>query len=417
VSALTLSGGTLELAGVNLAYNRNTTVSGDAAIVVDRIHGSTSNSTHTLGTLGIGDYVLNVSRGSFITGAGMGGLTFGATSLSGSPTFSVDSNALLTLGALNDGATARTLTKSGAGTLTLAAPALSLLDGTVLDVTAGTLNSNHATALGTAARVNISSGATIALGATQAFGALAGAGLISLDSNTLTVGGSSNLSSVYSGALSGAGALTKAGTGALTLSGANTYTGATAINAGTLFVNGTLANTAVTVATGATLGGSGTIAGATAFQSGAHLAPGNSPGTLSFTNSLTLVAGSILDFQLGTTSDLIRVSGGTLTGPSSGFVTLNLTDAGGFDPLTGGTFTLFNFSGATLSNFDAADFTFGSLLSGTTLSGYSLNLDAVGKTLSLTYSASAVPEPSTYAAFLGALALGVAAWRRRRPTA
>ncbi|MBI2512677.1 MAG: autotransporter-associated beta strand repeat-containing protein [Opitutae bacterium] len=199
--------------------------------------------------------------------------------------------------------------------------------------------------------------------------------------------------------------LTKSGEGILVLSGTNSIAGATALNAGTLRVNGSLTATAVTVASGATLAGSGTIGGATEFLSGGILAPGNSPGTLTFTDGVTFDAGAILDFELGTASDLIRVSGGTLTGPTSGTITLNFSDSGGF---TAASYTLVDFSGATTSSFDASDFTLGS-----TIGGYTYQLSLAGSTLQLVATASAVPEPATYAALFGLAALGLVARRRR----
>ncbi|QYM79696.1 autotransporter-associated beta strand repeat-containing protein [Horticoccus luteus] len=219
----------------------------------------------------------------------------------------------------------------------------------------------------------------------------------------------------FSGTLGGGYAnfaLTKSGAGTLTLSGdLNNYTQGTTISAGTLLANNTSGSAtgtgAVTVNSGGTLGGGGFIGGLTTFESGAHLAPGNSPGTLTFTGGLILDAGSILDFQLGTASDLIRVSGGILTGPSSGTVTLNLTDSGGF---SAGTYTLFDYTGAAVDNFDAHDFTLG-----TTLPGYSYSFAVSGSALQLT--ATAIPEPATVGLGLGVVAFLSALTLRRRQLA
>jgi fibronectin-binding autotransporter adhesin len=85
-----------------------------------------------------------------------------------------------------------------------------------------------------------------------------------------------------------------------TLVGANTYSGSTSVSAGTLLVNGDQsgATGAVTVAAGASLGGTGIVGGATTIQSGATLSPGASPGTLSFTQGLTLAAGGNYNWQI-----------------------------------------------------------------------------------------------------------------------
>jgi autotransporter-associated beta strand protein len=200
--------------------------------------------------------------------------------------------------------------------------------------------------------------------------------------------------------------LTKSGVGTWILSGTNTYTGATSVNAGTLRVNGSLANTAVSVASGATLGGSGSIGGLTTISSGARLAPGNSPGTITFTQGLTLNTGSILNFELGTISDLIRVTGGTLTGPgTSGGITLNLSNSGGF---VAGTYDLINYTTASgTTGFGTDSFTLG-----TTIAGYTYSFGTASGILQLT-ATSAIPEPSTYAALIGVAVLGLAFWRRR----
>jgi autotransporter-associated beta strand protein len=52
------------------------------------------------------------------------------------------------------------------------------------------------------------------------------------------------------------------------------------------------------VAAGARLGGTGIVGGATTIQSGATLSPGASPGTLSFTQGLTLAAGGNYNWQI-----------------------------------------------------------------------------------------------------------------------
>ncbi|MBX3736587.1 MAG: autotransporter-associated beta strand repeat-containing protein [Candidatus Didemnitutus sp.] len=212
---------------------------------------------------------------------------------------------------------------------------------------------------------------------------------------------------VFSGTLGGSYpnfAFTKSGTGTLVLSGANTYTGNTDVSAGTLLVNGSLGSTATTVASGATLGGTGSISGATTIATGGILAPGDSVGTLTFHDGLSLASGAVLSFDLGTTGDLIVVDGGTLAGPASGSVTVNLANAGG---LTAATYTLFNFTGATLSDFDAADFSLG-----TSPSGWSYTFGLTADSLQVTVSA--VPEPSTIALALGAAGLGCVLLRRRR---
>jgi autotransporter-associated beta strand protein len=146
----------------------------------------------------------------------------------------------------------------------------------------------------------------------------------------------------------------------LTLTGVNTYSGNTTVNAGTLLVDGSLAaGSAVTVNSGGTLGGSGTINGLTTIQSGGTLAPAgtNATDTLTFGGGLTLNGGSALAMALGTSSDLIRITGGILTGPSSGTVALNISDGGGIDP---GIYPLINWTGAA-GSVSTNDFTLSEL--------------------------------------------------------
>jgi autotransporter-associated beta strand protein len=109
--------------------------------------------------------------------------------------------------------------------------------------------------------------------------------------------GSAVLSGVFSGSggltfTSGAGTVAGSTGSTIVFSGANTYSGGTTVSGGTLVVAGPSPTGTgdVFVASAGSLMGTGTIAG-NGFVSGV-LKPGNSPGYLSFTQNLTLNAGS-----------------------------------------------------------------------------------------------------------------------------
>ena len=142
-----------------------------------------------------------------------------------------------------------TLVQSGAGTLTLTGNGSGLVSGTHVSVNGGGLNSNSSNALGTFAQVSVPQGTTLSLGANnQQFSSLGGAGTVNLNGNSLTIGNTDNVSSVFSGVLAnGTGStLIKNGTGTFTISGANTQTGGATVNAGTLRVGAFPANSANT---------------------------------------------------------------------------------------------------------------------------------------------------------------------------
>ncbi len=292
------------------------------------------------------------------------------------------------------------ITKNGAGTLALSNGTNSMNGGTVI-INAGTLE------VGAAGRLQS--------------GSYADAITMNGDAATIFRYNSSQAQTL-SGVISGVGSLEKDNSSTLTLSGDNTYSGNTTVTAGILLINNTTGSGtgtgAVTVASGASLGGSGTISGATTIQSGGFLAPGNSPGILTFSGDLTLASGSFTNMEItgstrGTDYDGIDV-GGALT--YGGGLTLTSNTLIGV-----GTYNLFDFTS------ESGDF------SSITLSGtaYANNTfiqdgdvwDAIVDNQTYTYSqvtgnlvvaTAAVPEPETFALLGGLLALTYVLGRRRR---
>ena len=141
--ALSVGTATLQLAGdSSLAFGRNTTASGVATFQIDRLTPG-AGVTHSLGTLAIATATLAVTPGTNVT-SGTSGLTFGATTISGNSTFNTAADTVLTLGSLGSTATARTITKSGAGTLVLSAASTAWTPTHTFSVTRGTLRTGAA---------------------------------------------------------------------------------------------------------------------------------------------------------------------------------------------------------------------------------------------------------------------------------
>jgi fibronectin-binding autotransporter adhesin len=223
----------------------------------------------------------------------------------------------------------------------------------------------------------------------------------------------------------GTGGLTKKSSGTLTISGANTFAGATDIQGGTLKLasGSTIANTSsITVGSGATLDlsaatsltlgsaqtiqGVGSVTGGTVIT-GANtstIAPGTSPGTLTLA-ALNAANGGTFDFELGTTSDLLAITGALTGSTNAGDLNFNFSDAGGL--LAGTTYTLFTFgseSGFTESDLDAIAIPNGwTLDSSFDGNGWKINANSL--------QVQFIPEPAS--ALLGGLGL-LALLRRRR---
>jgi hypothetical protein len=246
---------------------------------------------------------------------------------------------------------------------TLAADSINNVAGT-MTVTAGSATVSGATTIGSAAQLNIDGG--------------------SFSTASLTNTGTVNLND---GLLSVSGVFTP-GSG-FTMTGGeldvNTLSGDWAFSGGILDA--------------ATVDGNLT-------QSGGILAPGNSPGVTTVTGDY-LLGGGVLEMELeglvqGTEYDFLDVSGDwTITGGD-----LNVTLLGGFNPLLGDSFDLFDFNSLTG--------TFDNVFLPTLDTGLQWNTASLYSTGTLSVDSTAVPEPSTWTLMLAtATCLW---WRKQKAT-
>ncbi len=233
--------------------------------------------------------------------------------------------------------------------------------------------------------------------------------------NTATSTGSLRLNDV-----AGNYGLTKSGNGSLVLLGSSTYTGDTTVSAGLLAIDGNKTGSgSVTVAAGATLTGSGDVAGNVTIGTGAFLtgtgayrglvtiegthAPGNSPGTQTFSSGLTYAATSLLQWDLtanttdepGILYDQILVTGGDLTIDPDATLSLVFGDDVEFTNTfwdTTHTWTLIDYSGTGTSTG-----CFSNVSSAASYAGRgTFTANNTGGDIQLTWTpkTAAVPEPS-----------------------
>ncbi len=316
------------------------------------------------------------------------------------------------------------LSKLGAGTLTLSG-ANTYTGNTTLS--AGTLQLGAAGALPASTRLVLSTGATLDLnGYSATVGGLSGTGgTVALAGGALTVSTSADTS--FAGVLSGSGTFAKQGNGQLTLSGTHSaFTGSTAVSVGTLLLTGSAASSTFTVS-GGTLTGTGTT-GPLTISAGGTLSPGSSPGTLS-AGATTWAPGGAYTWEInnatgtaGSQWDLLNITGAlTVTATAGNPFTISLTSllannsAGhviNFNSSINSSYTIATasggFIGLTSQNVVLSTAGFTNALGGGTWS-----VGAAGHDLNLTFTASAIPEPSTYAALLGLASFLAVAWRRR----
>ena len=208
-----------------------------------------------------------------------------------------------------------------------------------------------------------------------------------------------------------------------TLTGTNTYAGQTTVGNGqesgriTLRIDGDNSGATgdVIVENHSTLTGSGTIGGGTTLRNGASLNPGNSPGILTFNDTLTLEAGSTTTMEIdgttrGTEYDGIDVAG-LLTFGGDLVITSDST-------ILEGTYNLFDIQGSSAGDFNSI-----------TLAGVAYNDDSLAKAgeewsieiggIRYTFSEATgafvvVPEPGAFALLTGLINLGWIVLRRRK---
>jgi autotransporter-associated beta strand protein len=253
------------------------------------------------------------------------------------------------------------LTKTGAGTLTLGAANTFTGD---LYLNGGTLRVTNNQALGAEPAAGSSLYAAHLAGGTTLQAAVSSTGSnrrIEFVSGTATLDVLNGFSQQRDGILYGTGGFTKAGAGTLILTGANTYSGGTTINAGTLQVNNTSGSGtgtgAVTVNSGGILSGqptanrfanAGSIAGVVTVNSGGVITA--SSGVTFTLGGLVLNSGASSSFALGPSTNLPTVSVTGLNGLIfAGLSTVNITNAGG---IGAGIYRLFDYTGTPLANLN-----------------------------------------------------------------
>jgi autotransporter-associated beta strand protein len=434
---ITVSGGTLVLSGTNVTTGTTTLTGGTLSVSSDaNLSGTGSALVFDGGTLRV-------------TGTGLTSLNTGRTT-----TFNAGKNARFNIADANNNFTVSQnlnqttggLTKDGSGTLTVAGTSTytgntSISAGTVVFAKQASLYNSDA-ASWTTSKILVQAGGVLALGVGDSasgyfdataldtfrdashMGASSGSvgmrnsAVLGFDTTNATSGTFTYNSNITNFGTSTTNGIAKLGAGTLILGGNNTYTGTTTVSEGTLAVNGSLAG-GVTVNLGATLGGNGTIAGATTVSG--NLNPGNSPGLLTFSNSLTLGSNATTTMEItganssgtrGTTYDAINVGsgltyGGTLTlnfdtlFTQDGIYTFNLFDAA----TTSGYFSSMSLAGVYSGSF--ANTSNSSILS-ITQGDNSWSFNQGDGVLTFTV----VPEPNA-AMVVGSLAL-MALLRRRR---
>ncbi|CAM2953766.1 beta strand repeat-containing protein [Rariglobus hedericola] len=358
-----------------------------------------------------------------ITSNGTATLGIGAGSLI-APSFTFTNTGYIDLSSTLGGTGGLSISSSSTGRLNLKAAASYTGDTFLTGSAYLNLDGNPDNLLPTGTTVNMAAGTTVRLG--KAAGNQQISGLVSTTANAgtvtitaagynLTLSTKSGTTTTFSGTISGNSTntlnLVINGSGTQALNGTNSFYGTTTVSSGTLSLGSNLTNTGSISVSGGTLTSS--IANVNLGTGGVSVSNGGTIDTRgSAIGSFTLAAGQdfmsnggTLKFDLDTTSSLDQIKG---SGAGSSF---NLTNTSLTLNLISWNVGDYNNSYSLFSGFiDSGS------VSGVTITGYDTTnwVASLSNTGVLSFSASAVPEPSTYAMLAGAAMLGFAALRRRR---
>jgi len=319
----TINAGTLQFGNGGASGSILGNVTDNGTLAVNRsdtyTFGAVISGTGAFAQLGPGTTILTAantySRGTTINagvlavaadanlGAAAGGLAFGGGTLQFLSGFTTNRAVTLNAGGGTVDTNGNTATLAGAiggsGDLTKIGPGTLVLSGANTDsggttLAAGTLRLASNQALGTGALTTTGSVIDYASGVTIA-------NPVVINSNTTQLQVSTGSATQAGGIseLNGPRPLEKIGAGTLVLTGNNTYSGPTMVTAGALIVNGSIANSAVTVNSGALLAGIGT-AGPTTINSGGIFAPGptGTPGAMRVAGDLAFQSGALYLVQV-----------------------------------------------------------------------------------------------------------------------
>jgi autotransporter-associated beta strand protein len=367
--AVRLNGGILDLFTDATVNGYNITVGGAATILSDRAT-TGAGITHTLGTLSIGAFPLTIRGGNSAT-SGITGVTFGATTFTGAPTFTITNGtgtsvARLSVAAVTNGANTATINGNGSmiqsgvwgngsggiiyggsGSLTLN-QSNTFTGGVTLNSGLLTINNNQAlgASTGTFTILGGTIDATIA-GISTVANPLAlngdfiftgtnslnlGTGAVTINANrqitttanTLTIGGT--LSSVSN-------SLTKAGAGILSFASNTVTLNSLTIGTGTLIsTSGTL-----NLAGDFTNNGSFTANNGTVNLNGAAKSVGGTAVTTFNNLTLNNTGGASLGAAV-TVTGILTLTNGILTTTGSNLISVTNT---GSSAVTGGSATSF----------------------------------------------------------------------------